>query len=136
MKLRLILSPQIESQTHEISGMVMSPYCPGRSLNDCPSSSATDLRGQISTMLEAGKSKEQVLDELYNRFGNEIRAMPKKEGFGLVAWVSPFIFVFLGLTVLFIWLKKHKPQTQTAEKKLDISSEMKKRIEEEVYGKN
>jgi cytochrome c-type biogenesis protein CcmH len=136
MKIRLLISPQLESETHDISGMVMSPFCPGRSLNDCPSSQATELRGQIYTLLEQGKSKDQVLNELYGQYGDQIRAMPKSEGFGLVGWASPFVFLFLGLTILLVWLKKHRPQELPTQKTTAISSEMKKRIEEEIYGKN
>lgn len=125
--------PAIQSEAHTISGEVMSPFCPGRSLNDCPSSLATDLRNQISEMLASGKSKDQVLEELYGKFGEQIRAMPKTEGFGLVAWLSPFIFVLLGLGVLTLWLSKHKPQTQQPVRNLEISPEMKKRIDDEVF---
>ena len=130
------LSSKIESQTHEISGDVMSPFCPGRSLNDCPSSSATDLRNQISDMLSEGKTKEQVLSELYNKYGEQIRAMPKKQGFGLVGWLSPLAFVLLGLGILILWLKKHRPESVQPEIKSDLSADMLKRIEEEVRGKN
>ncbi len=130
------LSTKIESQTHEISGDVMSPFCPGRSLNDCPSSSATDLRNQISQMLTEGKTREEVLGELYKKYGDEIRAMPKKQGFGLVGWLSPLAFVLLGLSILTFWIKKHRPETDQPVIKSELSADMLKRIEEEVRGKN
>ena len=96
---------QIERKTHEISGAVLSPFCPGRSLNDCPSSKASDLKREISTMLQSGKSEEQVYDSLYERFGEHIRAVPKREGFGLLAWTFPIMFSALGAISLIVWLR-------------------------------
>ena len=124
--------PQILKETHEISGLVLSPFCPGRTLNDCPSSSASEMRNKISQELVNGKSKDEILNQIYKSYGDEIRAMPKKEGFGLLAWLSPIGFLLIGIAVVYIWLSKHSPAENMTEKTLDISPEMKKRIEDEI----
>ena len=125
-------SSEVQKKTQSISTQVMSPFCPGRSLNDCPSSAASELKLKISSMLDEGKDSEQVLDELFNLYGEEIRAMPKKEGFGLFAWLAPFFFLGTGFVFFLLWLKKHGNQEKQKESPVELKPNMLKRIEKEV----
>lgn len=129
------MSSVAEQQSHEISSLVMSPFCPGRTLNDCPSSSASELRANITAMLSSGKSQEEVLEELYMRYGEQIRAMPKKEGIGLLAWILPGAFLFAGAAFLGVWLRRHRRAAVSVQQKPALDPEMTRRIEEEI-GKN
>ena len=96
---------------NELSLEVMSPYCPGRSLRDCPSVGSTDLREEIYRRVLAGESKQKIKDELYVRFekeGVDIRAIPEFAGFGSMVWIGPAIFLLIGFFVLTFWLRKNK----------------------------
>jgi cytochrome c-type biogenesis protein CcmH len=93
-------------EAKEISGNVMSPFCPGRLLSDCPSGQAAELRQKIEKRIEAGEKKEAVLESIYKLYGDELRAAPKTSGFGLVAWLAPFIFLLLGLVGIALWLRR------------------------------
>ena len=104
----------VEAQTHEIANSILSPFCPGRTLNDCPSSQATELRNKISAMLNEGKTSDEVMNNLFTLYGEEIRAAPKKEGFGLLAWIMPFVFLVVGLLVLIAWLSLRSSKSQTS----------------------
>ena len=86
-------SPEIEAMAGEIFGEVLSPFCPGRMLNDCPSGNASQLKEKIRTDLSSGKDREEILDELYAVYGTSIRAAPTTEGFGWFAWITPFAFL-------------------------------------------
>lgn len=126
-------SPAIDKQTQEISSQVLSPFCPGRTLNDCPSSAASELKQKISGMLSAGKTREQVLNEMFATYGEEMRAAPKKEGFGLLAWLIPPAFLLAGLLFFFVWIKKHnQAATHHQSDGSTIDPEVLKKIEEEV----
>ena len=88
----------------EIFSTVMSPYCPGRLLSDCPSSEADRLREEIKSSLAGGQSREQVLEDLRARFGDAIRSTPKTEGIGLVGWIMPLVFFAAALIALGVWI--------------------------------
>ncbi len=82
---------------------LMSPYCPGRMLNDCPSPQAGRLREWIALQEDAGRSREDVEAELLEQYGDVMRSAPKPEGWGLVAYLIPiFAFAAGGGLVAFI----------------------------------
>ena len=123
-----------EAVAHEVFNTVMSPFCPGRLLNDCPSSSATELKDKIRTELRSGKSKEQVLEEVYSTFGSELRAAPENKGFGTVAWWTPVLFLVVGGITIAAWLKRTQSSgaAEAPESEREVSPEMRRRIEEEL----
>jgi cytochrome c-type biogenesis protein CcmH/NrfF len=99
---------QAEGLSHKVSQSILSPFCPGRALSDCPSSSAMELRRKITDMALNGKSEEEIVSGLYAMYGEEIRAAPKKQGFGLLAWVMPLVFLIAGLIILTTWLSRKR----------------------------
>jgi len=96
-----------------IENSVLSPYCPGRLLRDCPSGAASILKAEIRQEIVGGKSESEIVESLYQRFGEEIRGAPSPEGFGLVAWIMPIVFVLLGLVLLLTWGARARAATST-----------------------
>lgn len=122
--------PAIEAETHKIAHTVLSPYCPGRLLSDCPSKAASDLKKEIYKKLDSGMSPEAVVEDLYMTFGDKIRAVPATHGFGLFAWIAPFAFLLLGGLALFLWLRFYvqKSASQTEAIKVDLSKEEEEKL--------
>ena len=88
--------PAFEMRAEGVFQQILSPFCTGRSLNDCPSSQAHDLKEEIKNELKNGVSEESILESVFSKYGEKYRAVPKAEGFGLVAWVGPLVFFILG----------------------------------------
>jgi cytochrome c-type biogenesis protein CcmH/NrfF len=77
-----------------------SPYCPGLMLEVCPSSPAEMLRDSIRAAAAQGQSAEQIVDDVLARHGEEWRAVPKRSGVGLLAWlILPLSLVVGGLVL-------------------------------------
>ncbi len=106
--------PAVEEKLREVNANVLSPYCPGRLLQDCPSGAAGDLKDEIREMLKEGKSVEEVYDELYLRFGDSVKAAPDSSGFGMLAWLGPFIFLAIGLLVYYFWVRAHQDRESSS----------------------
>jgi len=87
--------PLPEGWAYDLANELMSPFCPGRTLAECPSPDAGELRVWLVVQEAAGRSQDDVLEELYERYGNKIRPTPKAEGIGLTAYALPIGF-FLG----------------------------------------
>ena len=87
-----------EDLANEISSEVMSPFCDGVTLHDCPSQAALDLREQIQTWAADGWSKARILDELERRYGSGIHATPQ-ESEGIGAWALPVGALVLGVAL-------------------------------------
>jgi cytochrome c-type biogenesis protein CcmH len=123
-------STKVIEETDYIMGTLMSPYCPGRLLKDCPSGQAFQLKEKISTRLQSGEKLQAVIDDLINTFGDQIRAAPQAKGFGLVAWIAPGLFLLIGTVLIFVWLKSRKQRNEPESKPL--SPELEERLKSEL----
>jgi len=88
-----------EGWAYDLANQIMSPYCPGRTLAECPSPQADTLRMWLIVQEAAGRDRAEVEAELLERFGDAILAAPRPEGFGLAAYLVP-VLVFLAGGVL------------------------------------
>ncbi|MGE0462035.1 MAG: cytochrome c-type biogenesis protein CcmH [Vicinamibacterales bacterium] len=79
---------------------VMSPFCPGLTLADCPSPNAFELRKDIQARLERGESRESIVDALVAQYGTELLSDPSDTPIGRVVWGVPFLLAALAAGVL------------------------------------
>ncbi len=91
----------LDKQSYELFQQVFSPFCPGRSLNDCPSSKAHELKLEMRSQLESGVPPQTILENVFAKFGEKYRAVPAYQGFGKLVWWVPLGFVLLGLAIAF-----------------------------------
>jgi len=95
---------------YHLANELMSPYCPGRTLNDCPSSQAAELKSWILAQEQAGRSQAEVETDLYARYGDVILQAPRAEGFGLAAYVLPVLAVLAGAALIVAFLRRQGPR--------------------------
>jgi cytochrome c-type biogenesis protein CcmH len=88
---------------------VMSPYCPGRTISNCPSPQAEELRAAIKQQLAAGVTPDSIKSQLYAVFGDELRTVPRARGFGLLAWLVPGLAFLAGVWSIVVWLGRTRP---------------------------
>jgi cytochrome c-type biogenesis protein CcmH/NrfF len=84
------------SWAYQLPHDLMSPFCPGRTLAECPSPQADQLRLWILTQAAAGASREELESALYQRFGDQIRSAPRASGWGWSAYAIPIAGFLLG----------------------------------------
>lgn len=96
----------VETQALQVFSHVMSPYCPGLLLADCPSPDAFTLRAEVRARLRAGEAPDDIEESLYRKFGDEIRAVPRADGSGLVLWVAPVLAFVVSLVGLAWYLSR------------------------------
>ena len=90
------------SMAHEL----MSPFCPGRTLSQCPSPQAGELRQWIILQAAAGATREEVEAQLLARFGDEILQAPRAEGWGASAYAIPIVFFLAAGGLVALLLKR------------------------------
>ncbi len=116
----------IETSASHIFSTVMSPFCPGRLIANCPSPAAAELREKIRRQLAQGATVEEITNDLYATYGDEIRSMPEAKGFGLLAWTAPGAFFVVIGVFLALWIRltarKGAPPAGGATEKLDAES--------------
>jgi cytochrome c-type biogenesis protein CcmH len=85
--------------TTDVANNVMSPFCPGLTLHDCPSDAAAELRARIERWARDGMSRDEIMIRLRDEYGPAISATPERAGAGLLAWLLPAAAVALGAAV-------------------------------------
>jgi cytochrome c-type biogenesis protein CcmH len=122
----------------ELEKELMSPYCPGRSLVECPSQKATELRLWIQGQERAGVTRTAVEQELFRRYGDTLRHAPRAEGFGLWAYLVPAAALLAGGALVVVFLRRQSvPATATATEPGPCApgrrdAELERRLEEEL----
>jgi cytochrome c-type biogenesis protein CcmH/NrfF len=91
---------------------VMSPFCPGLTLADCPSQQAFALRDEISVRLAWGVSPGTVRAELVQRYGVAILADPTPTPIGAVLWGTPVALALLAAIGLAFFVRRSVGRAQ------------------------
>jgi cytochrome c-type biogenesis protein CcmH/NrfF len=91
---------------------LLSPFCPGLMLTQCPAEASRILRDSIHALALDGWNAEALEAWMLANHGEEYRAVPKRSGTGLLAWLFPPLALLAGLGVVgwalrsFVWGRK------------------------------
>ena len=122
-----------EDVANDISNDIMSPFCDGVTLHDCPSQEALDLRDRIEAWVSEGRSRTQIMLQLEREFGVGIRAAPVAEGAGFVAWLPPVVALGAGAAGVWAIVRRWSRSTQTPSPvSVTMTSEESQRLEHEL----
>lgn len=127
-----------EGWGYELANELMSPFCPGRALAECPSPSADQLRVWILEQEKAGVSRADVEAELYTRWGDSLRQTPRAEGVGLVAYAIPVLVVLTGAGLLWLFLGRLRADPELSsradapEARAPVDPELEAQLEREI----
>lgn len=87
---------------HELARDLMSPYCPGRTLAECPSPDALAVREEIRAALREGEAPESIRTRIEARFGDQVVGVPREH----VGWALPVLLLVAGACVLVVVLRR------------------------------
>jgi cytochrome c-type biogenesis protein CcmH len=91
---------------YQMAHDLMSPFCPGRTLAECTSPQADELRMWILLQAASGATYDEVEADLIGRFGDRILAAPRAEGWGLAAYALPIGGFVLGGGIVVVALRR------------------------------
>lgn len=96
--------PKTEAMAFDIAQRTMSPFCPGRTLADCPSGNATEWRQDIRAMLQKGMSPAEIQKVLNQRAGENLSGAPESS----LGWALPVALCAGALIVLTLVLRRFR----------------------------
>jgi len=113
----------IHPQARRAISEIRSPYCPGLMLEVCPSPPAAVLRDSIETLARAGLTADSIVEQVIASYGEEWRAVPRRQGWGWWAWLMPPVMIVSGLLVIGVVLRRrralHTPAPATSAREPD-----------------
>jgi len=118
--------PVIEKRLANLLHELRCLQCQNQTLADSPSALAGEMRQEIREQMEAGKSDQEILTFLTDRYGQFILYKPRVTPVTYLLWFGPFVLLLAGLTVLFRYIKSRRDAI--AEKPL--TNEDRRRAEE------
>ncbi len=114
---------------------LMSPFCPGRTLADCPSEQAEQLREWIVAQEAQGRAREDVTAELFRSFGDVLRQAPAAEGIGLAAYLVPIAIFGAGGGLVALFLARRRgAELATAPRVAVVDPELQRALDEQIAG--
>jgi cytochrome c-type biogenesis protein CcmH len=91
----------LETRAREISTGLRCLVCQNQSIDDSDATVAKDLRVLIREQLSSGKSDEQVIDFVVERYGEYVLLKPRFRTGTLIAWLAPFAILLAALFFAF-----------------------------------
>ncbi|MCA6953455.1 cytochrome c-type biogenesis protein [Pectobacterium polaris] len=85
-----------EQQFRELTMQLRCPKCQNNSIADSNSMIASDMRQKVYELMQQGKTKEQVIDYMVDRYGYFVTYEPPITPFTLLLWLLPALFLALG----------------------------------------
>jgi cytochrome c-type biogenesis protein CcmH/NrfF len=119
---------------YNLANELMSPYCPGRALPDCPSPQASELRQWIIAQEREGRPESEVMAQLLGRFGEGMLQQPRASGFGLTAYAIPIAGVIAGGALLFVFFRRQAAKAGSAPmapRLAPVDPELERQVDEE-----
>jgi cytochrome c-type biogenesis protein CcmH len=90
----------------EIGRTLKCPVCESQSVADSPSPLAQEMRAYIQRRLEAGDSRQAIVQALVDRYGEGILLEPPRSGFTLLVWWLPLLSLGLGAVIVALALRR------------------------------
>lgn len=127
----LVLSSTNEDLIIELKQSLMAPCCWSGTVYDHGHS---QLENEIRSMVDAGQTRQQVLDHYVRIYGERILAIPVAQGFNVMAWIVPIMIAIAALILfgLFLRTPKNEDKKPAHVSSEDISIPFNDQIEKEL----
>jgi cytochrome c-type biogenesis protein CcmH len=93
-------NPELEAKVQTIAIELRCLVCQNETIAGSHADLAVDLRNQIRTQLQNGKSKDDIISYMVDRYGDFVLYKPPVKSNTLVLWFGPFIILLVGLWAL------------------------------------
>ena len=118
-------SAETEKVVHKLSEELRCLVCQNQNIAESNADLAKDLRLEIYTMLSAGKSEEEIVDFMVQRYGDYVLYRPPFKPMTWLLWFAPVIIFVFGLIYV---VRLVKSQSSAARQPAALSDEEINRI--------
>lgn len=106
--------PALEKRVEEVAAELRCLVCQNQTIAESHADLAVDLKNQVRAMLREGKSNEDVVNYMVERYGDFVRYKPPVKPTTWFLWFGPGILIMVGLAVLYVTLRKRSRRVQEA----------------------
>ena len=118
--------PQIEQRMKTLTEQLRCMVCQNETLDASRADLAENLRKEIREQIKAGKSDQEIIAFLTQRYGDYVLYNPPVKKTTYLLWFGPFILLIGGTVVLYRYLKNRREMI----KESPLSADERKRAED------
>ena len=104
----ILQNPEQELRARNVSKNIRCMVCQNQSIDESGAPLAKDLRILIRNQIKDGKNDVEIYKFLTDRYGDFILLKPAFKLNTLALWLLPFVFVLVGIFIVFFHNKKSK----------------------------
>ena len=104
----------VEKRMVAISEELRCLVCQNESLAGSHADLALDLRREIRTLSGQGKTDQQILDFMVERYGDFVRYRPPVKPTTWLLWGGPFVLMAGGIGALIVFLRRREKTPEAA----------------------
>lgn len=118
--------PQIEQRMKLLTEQLRCMVCQNETLDASRADLAENLRKEIREQIKAGKSDQEIIAFLTQRYGDYVLYNPPVKKTTYLLWFGPFVLLIGGTVVLYRYLKNRREMIKDS----PLTAEERKRAEE------
>jgi cytochrome c-type biogenesis protein CcmH len=107
-------SPEKEKVFHKLSEELRCLVCQNQNIAESNADLAKDLRLEIYTMLSQGKTEDEIVDFMVQRYGDYVLYRPPFKPLTWLLWLGPAIVFIFGLIFVVRLMKAQSSEAQPA----------------------
>jgi cytochrome c-type biogenesis protein CcmH/NrfF len=92
--------PALEERVNRLSAELRCLVCQNQSLADSHADLAIDLKNQVREQLQSGRSEQDVIRYMTERYGDFVLYRPPVKATTVLLWAGPLLLLLLGGIVL------------------------------------
>lgn len=118
----LPFTPEMERRYEALTHELRCVTCNNVSIAESGVLSAVAMKEQVMTLLQEGKTNEEILAIMVKTYGERVRYTPQVSGWQLILLYSPYIALFAGIVIL--WFKRRRPKPGATDAELEQARAM------------
>ncbi|MDD6909624.1 cytochrome c-type biogenesis protein [Actinobacillus minor] len=99
-------NPQQEADYKTLIAELRCPQCQNNNIAGSNATIATDMRAKTLELLKQGKSKDEVVSYMIERYGNFVTYNPPITPATILLWVMPVLLILFGIGLVLSRKKK------------------------------
>lgn len=110
--------PVANKRVMEVSEQLRCLVCQNQSIAESNAELAVDLRNQVIEQIRAGRTNQEIIDYMVDRYGDFVLYKPPFKLSTAILWIGPLLLFVVGLLAFFINVKRRKRLVEAAAKPL------------------